>query len=284
VIRLEPAHFPSAAALPLWAGLEIHLAVASVLAGTTPGEVYVEKTAAPGNALLHTGSRFYLAGPPAGVAWGRDLRSFFLDQVYAQRPEPDEGGPGGFGLYYPGPSWQPAVEEILAGTHHTPMRRLYLEIETSRAGPLPALPPGFRLRPVNRELLAEEHLGRLAELRREMTSECPSVEFFLRHRFGVCLEGEGSLAAWCLSEFDVGARCEVGIETAPAHRRRGLGTTLALALAREARARGMARLGWHCYEGNQASVATALRAGFRQVASYPAHAVRYGRHDSQNQT
>ncbi|HSJ54364.1 MAG TPA: GNAT family N-acetyltransferase, partial [Anaerolineae bacterium] len=263
------------------AGLEIHLAVASVLAGTTPGIVHVDDAATPGSALLRTGGRFYLAGSPAGDAWRRCLRTFFLD--HARPPDPGWEGQGAFGLYA-GPGWQPALPEVLAGSDHVPLQRLYLELETAKVGPPPAPGPGFRLRPVDGHLLAEEHLGRLAELRDEMTSECPSVSFFLEHRFGVCLEAGGVLAGWCLSEYDEGTRSEVGIETAPEHRRQGLGTAMALALAAEARTRGIARLGWHCYQGNQASVATALRAGFEEVVSYPAHGVRYGRHDSRVKT
>lgn len=281
MILLEPAAFASLAGLPLWAGLEIHLAVASVLAGTTPGNVYVDDAGAPGSALLHTGGRFYLAGSPGDEAWRRALRAFFLDR--ARPPEAHMEGWGAFAIYT-GTGWQPAVREVVAGCDHTPLARLYLELDTTRAGQHPPLPPGFRLRPVDRELLAEQDLGRLAELREEMVSECPSVAFFLEHRFGVCLESEGRLAGWCLSEYDAGARSEVGIETAPEHRRRGLGTTLALALAAEARARGIARLGWHCYQGNEASVATALRAGFRQVVAYGSTGVRFGQHDSRTET
>lgn len=284
MIRLEPAAVESVAALSLWDGLEIHLAVASVLAGNTPGSVYVDDPGRPGRALLQAGNRFHLAGPPTGEAWPARLRFFFLAEAHRPNPTPQGQGTGGFSVYYPGAEWQPAVEEMLAGTGHAAAQRLYLELDAGSAARLPALPPGFRLRQVDEKLLAEETLGGLAELRQEMTSECPSVEFFLARRFGICLEAKGRLAGWCLSEYDAGERCEVGIETAAEHRRRGLGTAMALALAAQARSRGITRLGWHSYEGNQASVATALRAGFRPVVSYPAHSVRRSRHDWRGET
>ena len=279
MIRLEPAAFGSVAALPLWAGLEIHLAVASVLAGTTPGRVYVDDSGAPANALLQTGGRFYLAGSPAVEAWRRGLRSFFLDLTSHQG-----SGSGGFGLFYGDAGWKAALDEVLAGTDHLPAQRVYLELAVEGAAPPPPLPPGMRLRSVDRDLLAEERLGRLEELLDEMASECPSAEFFVDHRFGVALEAEGRLAGWCLSEFNVGDRCEVGIETAPEHRRRGLGTALALALACQARELGIGHIGWHASQANQASTATALRAGFRHMGSYPAHVLLYGRHDSRTKT
>ncbi len=281
MIRLEPAAFKSVAALPLWAGLECHLAVASVLAGTMPGSVYVDDAEAPRSALVQAGGRFHLAGSPAGDAWRRSLRSFFLRQASPPRPEME--GWGAF-VVYAGTEWQPAVPELLSAGDHVPSQRLYLELEALHAGPPAPLPPGFRQRPVDGALLAEEGLGRLDELRQEMVSECPSVEFFVARRFGICLEAGGRLAGWCLSEYNEGERCEVGIETAPEHRCRGLATHMVLALAAEARARGITHLGWHSYQDNRPSVATALRAGFRQVAFYPAHLVRYKRHDSRMET
>jgi GNAT superfamily N-acetyltransferase len=282
VIRLG-AMLETAAAPLLWQGMEIHLAVASVLAGSTPGSVYVDDLEAPRSALLQTSSRFYLAGAPAD-AWLGSLRSFFLAEAEPGESKGREEEPGGFGVYYPDVGWQSAVEQILAGTDHGAGQCLYLEIDTTRAGRPPALPPGFRFRRLDGELLAEQTLGRRAELCQEMTSECPSVDFFLEHRFGICLETEGCLAGWCLSEYDVGDRCEVGIEVAPEHRRQGLGTAVALALAAEARSRGITRVGWHCYEGNRASVATALRAGFKSVLLYRAHGVSRSQHDLRGKT
>ncbi len=87
MIRLEPAAFKSVAALPLWAGLEGHLAVASVLSGTVPGSVYFDDSGAPRSVLVQAGDRFHLGGSPAGDAWRRSLRSFLLRQANPPRPE-----------------------------------------------------------------------------------------------------------------------------------------------------------------------------------------------------
>ena len=105
----------------------------------------------------------------------------------------------------------------------------------------------------------------------EMCSERPSVEDFLARSFGVCLvdEEQGTLAGWCLSEYNCGNRCEVGIEVAEAYQRRGMGTLLARALCREAFARrGIRQVGWHCLAANAASGATARRAGLRLIKQY----------------
>jgi RimJ/RimL family protein N-acetyltransferase len=129
---------------------------------------------------------------------------------------------------------------------------------------------------VNAELLANERLARLDQLREEMCSERPSVEEFLAHSFGVCLVDEqaGELAGWCLSEYNYGGCCEVGIEVLEEYQRRGLGTLLTRSLLAEAFGRhSMQRVGWHCLEANTASGATARRAGLRLAQRYDAAVV-----------
>jgi tetratricopeptide (TPR) repeat protein len=103
-----------------------------------------------------------------------------------------------------------------------------------------------------------------------MCSERETVEAFLAHSFGVCVVADGALAGWCLSEYNCGLRCEVGIETAEPYRRRGLATAMTLALVEQARTRGYTHVGWHCRSNNAPSAATAVRSGLRKVCDYPA--------------
>jgi RimJ/RimL family protein N-acetyltransferase len=111
----------------------------------------------------------------------------------------------------------------------------------------------------------------LAALVEEMCSERASVEGFVAHSFGLCpVHESGALAGWCLSEYNTGDRCEVGIATLPPYQRLGLATPLGSAFVELAAARGVTRIGWHCFAGNAASVATALSIGFEKVDDYTA--------------
>jgi RimJ/RimL family protein N-acetyltransferase len=79
---------------------------------------------------------------------------------------------------------------------------------------------------------------------------------------------EGQLAGFCLSEYNVDGRCEVGIATLEPFQRRGLATAMGHAFLSLARASGIRDVGWHCWRQNVASAATALRIGLRHVADY----------------
>ncbi len=132
------------------------------------------------------------------------------------------------------------------------------------------LPEGFELRPVDAALLEHARLKNLDALREEMCSERPSVQEFLDHSFGVCLVHGYELAGWCLSEYNTPDACEIGIETREPFRRRGLAALMTAALVEEAQARGVARIGWHCWTSNIPSARTALKAGFELAVDYPA--------------
>jgi RimJ/RimL family protein N-acetyltransferase len=167
-----------------------------------------------------------------------------------------------------GLEWEPVLE----GLEWRRMEREYWEIgvEDWQQVGIENSAGGLALRAVDAELLAEAGLGRMNQLREEMCSERVSVEDFLARSFGVCLLDEKgkSLAGWCLSEYNYGGRCEVGIEVVEEYRQRGLGTRLAQALCAEAFGRKMERVGWHCLAANEASGATARRAGLRLVRRY----------------
>ena len=264
----------------------LHLAVESSLAGETPARAFVDQLFDPRSAMLWAGHHAYLAGELDDPDWQAELNHLITEPPPAQAgvemlevfpitlPTGPDGGSPGTGL--PGPAIDAAFERILAGLDPLQDRR---EIYTGGTAEIAAqaepalLPPGLRLAPVDRQLLAGERLGHLDELKDEMVSERPSVEDFLAKSFGVALvdEAANTLAGWCLSEYNLPGRCEVGIATAEAYQRRGLATAMGRALAAEAKERGIHTLGWHCFASNVASSATARKIGLKLAAVYPVY-------------
>ncbi len=137
---------------------------------------------------------------------------------------------------------------------------LSYECQTLRGNWRDHLPIGFSLSQVNEDLLSRSELRNLDALQAEMCSERPTVEEFLARSFGICLLCGNEIAGWCLSKYDCGDRCEVGIETVEGYRRRGLGTLMSLALVEKALSCRITRVGWHCSSSNKASAATVLRS------------------------
>ncbi len=255
-------------AMPLFQGMEIHLAVKAALAGLVPAKLYVDDPNAPHSALAGIQSRFYLTGAEDTPTFHADLRRFFLESIY---PEALAAGKEMFVLHYAPDPWANVIEKILEGKYPIPDRRQYYRFKEFKQNWRTLLPAGFTLRVVDRTLLETGQLQNLDGLRHEMCSERPSVEEFLAQSFGVCIVHGEALAGWCLSEYNTSDSCEIGIETLEPYQKRGLATAMTSAFVEHARARGITQIGWHCYASNIPSVATALKAGFEHVADYPAY-------------
>ncbi len=257
---------------PLFRLLDDHLAVQAILERLVPAPVFADRTTRPRMALTWTGHRIYLAGSAHNMESTAALRRLFRGTIY---PQATEARRKALVVYYSPDVWEPELEGILRfrrGPEDVELigtqRHLYT-ITRPRPDWREGLPEGYALRSVERDLLKDRQLKNLDLLTEEMCSERPSVADFLARSFGVCAIHGGEVAGWCLSEYNTSSHCEVGIETLPAHRRRGLGRAMASALIEQALSRGLSRINWHCYAGNEPSVATALSAGFEMVRNYP---------------
>lgn len=256
----------------LFAPLAVHLAVESILAGSTPGRIVVDDPSAPRAGLAWFHSRVFLAGAGEHAASRAAVSQALQAQVL---PEMRAAGRDGFVIFSHGEGWQPALDEALAGlTRYRPLRQHYVCTRLS-ADWRPLLPAAFELRQADRLLLEDSGLKGLEALREEMVSERPTVEDFLERSFGVCLVQRETreLAGWCLSEYNTGERCEVGVATAEPYRRQGLGAAMTLALVEMALERGLRQVGWDCWARNEASGALARRAGFELVEEFPVELV-----------
>lgn len=253
---------------PLFASLDDHLAALAVLAQAAPGEVYVDQAQSPRSVLIKVHHRFYLAGEPDNPSFNRALHELFTQTLY---PQAQAAGEEAYVLY-PAPGWESAIEMvILQGKAPIQWQRDYYEFELLRTNYRDWLPDGFELRTVDQALLEDSRLTNLDELRQEMCSERASLDEFLQKSFGCAVQHGDDLAGWCLSEYNLGSRCEIGIATDARYQRRGLATLTGAALVERALSLGVNRIGWHCWSANKPSGATALKIGFRKLHSFPAY-------------
>ncbi len=220
IVELSPQEFHLV--VPVFNGLDDHLAVPSVLNQSTTGRVWADRVDQPQSGLLRTGHRCYLGGAPDAPGFVDGLTRLFVETIL---PEERQRGNAGVQVYFDS-GWGDLVQTVLPGCKLYPGKRQYYEIALTRTMvlPQPDLPPGFQLAAVDQTLLNKPDLGNRDELIEEMHSERASVDDFLKHSFGVCLLYEGAVAGWCLSEYNLEERCEVGIATAEPYRMRGLAT------------------------------------------------------------
>jgi GNAT superfamily N-acetyltransferase len=229
----------------------IHLAVESILAGATKARMFANSEE-PRAALTWTGHRLYLAGEIGGDFAGAVAEFAKTRKRFVAYPSPEALG---------------GAEGLLSKYNVRRRGRLYYEGDPTAREWVVEPPEGYTVARITEELLGRD-LVHADWVKEEMCSERASVDEFLEKSFGFAAVHGGGFACWCTSEYNLGDRCEVGIETAPEYRRKGLATLVASAMLGHAAQVGIRRVGWHCWADNAGSVATAERLGLRRVAEY----------------
>ncbi len=255
---------------PLFADMDSHLPVVAALSEDIEADVYADDPTHPRVALvdvLHR--RLYLAGRATDQT--ADAAAHLLREVIY--PSALAAGVPALSLCVAPGGWEAYMDALLGGRPFQRTERQYYEFDTAQPPREASVPAGYGLREADAALLAEAALADLDTLREEMTSERASVEEFLARSFGVCPVTTDALVGWCLSEYNTGDRCEVGIATLPPHQGKGLATATGSAFIQQALARGITRIGWHCYAANRPSCATALKIGFTKAEDYPAYLI-----------
>jgi len=250
----------------LFTPLDFNLAVASILCGNTPGALYVDNPAQPAAALAWFQHHLFLAGAPSDELLDQDLARLLCGEILTRARQE---GLTALILHPADAGWESHLAAILPCLPPIHDLRQYFCCRQLVQPWQPLLPPAYQVREVNAALLATPGLLGLDALEMEMVSERPSSEDFLQRSFGVCLLHQDEIVGFCLSEYNTAGRCEVGVWTAEAHRQRGLGKLMTLALVEQALQRGYTEVGWHCWADNLPSAALARSSGFVKQRDYP---------------
>ena len=263
--ELEPGQFKRAE--PVLSSLGIHLTLGSIVSGLSPAKIFVDDIASPSSVFTWYKGKAWLIGNADNEAFKAGLESYIRETYFEVLRT---HGATGFRLHC-GPSWENALDRILADHEKYPFQRLYYRLDALTRTWRPEPPDGFEVRRVDSELLADGELSGLDDVREEMVSERLSVEEFLEKSFGYVVVHGGRVVGFCMSEYNTGNRCELGIATMEAYQRRGLAKLMATAMIRHALAVGIDEIGWHCAADNLASVATAESLGFERTEEYTVH-------------
>jgi RimJ/RimL family protein N-acetyltransferase len=251
----------------------VHLAVQALLAGDSAGEIYLDDREEPRTVFARTMRRYFLAGSYENINFNQSLQHYLDQQVF---PAGLENSDDGFTFFFSPSGWESQIiEQLLPGRYPLVQQRAYFRCRRLVHDWREFLPDGYRLVEVDQKLLENEHLDNYVGLVEEIHSECKSVLQFLHDRFGFCLLKGDQIITWCLSEYNSGGRCEIGIATLPGYRRKGLAKAATLALVEKALRSGYHEVGWHCYASNVGSIATAQSAGFEKICLYPTLNVSY---------
>lgn len=252
---------------PLIAGMEYHLSVHVLAAGTMPGWVYVDDPDSPRSAFAYNSEGWYLIGDAHNPPFNAWLRGFLRDHVVAEaRLRGEEELPF---HYHPG-DWEEVEAEILPDLTYKKDYQRYFRFTGPRFEAGHDLPAGCVLHPVDAQLLADPERVPVPRLLAWARGGFGSVDAFLAAGLGMCLEREGQIVAWCMPDCAAGTWCELGVHTLATERRKGYAAVTVAAAVAGCLAQGYDHIGWHCWSANEASAGLAQKVSFRHILDHPA--------------
>jgi GNAT superfamily N-acetyltransferase len=249
-------------------GLPGFLEIEAALCRQTPCRFYVDHWPHPQAAALQVGVCWHLAGEP-NPPFLRDVYRLLPRDAYCvlippQKEAPKWIAPDDDDLYF-----------VRARSRYA-SRRTSVEVAASP-------PDGYSIAPIDQALLTSD-LDGASDLVEGILETWTSVEAFCRRGFGFVGSCGGTIVSHSLTDYVCAERCEIGVETQPAHRLKGLGSYVAAHTADEAFRRGLGSVGWMCWANNAGSIAVSQRAGFVEEAEYDVYINHWPAENPENMT
>lgn len=238
----------------------------AVIAGNSPGTIWVDNIAQPKSSLMRDNEYcYYLVGDADNTAFNTGLQKLLTEQI---APEALAKGTGIFKLYYSSPQWESKVESIFEAVKFTRRERSLFAFDRPILPDWKAkLPASASVRLIDADLLGSTDLGNLQHVVNEIHSTWASLDDFLSIGFGYCLLLDNQIACWCTAEYVEGANTGVGIETMEEYWGRGFATLTAAAFVEHCVTRGIAAY-WDAWRSNSASLVVAEKVGFKKLQDY----------------
>lgn len=266
-------------------GEHLRLVIDAVIAGNSPGKLWVDDVDEPRSTLLWDNTHsFYAAGAADNAAFNQAMCDLFADTItpFAQAQQF-----GIFKLAYASEAWESVIEDTLAEYALKKYPRVFFRLDVPK---IPdwreQVPEGFQISEINGAWQRLEGLANFERLHEEIASCWNEVEGFRARGFGYCIHDTQAIAGWCTSEYvskgtDLfgneyvsGDQCGIGIETVEEYQRRGFATLTASAFVEHCRECGITPH-WDSWLRNMPSVRVAEKVGFRKIEDYAVYLGTY---------
>lgn len=250
---------------PVFASLDHHLTLNSIIRSLTPARIFVDNPDSPRTAFTWFKGKAWLAGDSDNELFNNELCAKLNETYYRVLRN---HGATGFRLHF-GPLVRDAdIDVVFRDLTREEGFRQYYHLDASKQTWNTTVPKGYELHLIDATLLSKTSLENLDDVVDEMQSERLSVNDFLLKSFGYIVVHGKEIVGWCMSEYNSDDRCELGISTVEGYRRQGLAMLTAKAAIGHALTLGINEVGWHCWADNKPSIANAKKLGFSKHCEY----------------
>lgn len=265
--ELSQRDFPKVRAL--YEPLRFHMCSLAALEGRNWGRVLVDHPSEPAASLMLCAEGTYLAGAPPDEGFIHALnKALVADHLFGQLRW--------LSFVLSSEAWLPHLLNICRPYSPKPQARRHYVCRQVTYDWRHSLPSEVEVQRIDPELIGRPGLTIPEHLDNWMRFNWGSSEAFLRDGFGfVCVRGD-EIMSWCIADCISSDGAEVGIHTAPEHRRQGLAAAVVAAAVEHALAKGLPMVGWHCAKDHLCSIRTAERVGFALGRRYTSYDVEVG--------
>ncbi|NHJ05321.1 MAG: GNAT family N-acetyltransferase [Candidatus Heimdallarchaeota archaeon] len=255
----------------LFTEVEYNLNCMAVISGINPGRIWVDSKEKPTcGFLVDNVWAYFLAGDPNNNEFNKEIGRILKEELFSQAEIKEGINQGEWIMYFENKDWFDKIENRFAIKDPMALRRYYYVFEKLLVTNWRTeIPKGFVMIEIDASLLKEEKLENIEEMKAWIKTNYETMEKFLEKGLGVCLieESTKTLASWCLSDWSVEDKIEIGIVTARSYRRRGFATLCTAAMVELCQEKKY-QIGWHCNQENEGSWRTAEKVGFVRKKNY----------------
>ena len=252
----------------LFKGFDYSLSIRAVLDGGNPGRIFVDDSVNPRLALALTIEGYLLAGDPSDPELRESMRQFFQDSIFTGQVYLDDNETLSLALHPP--EWADYLPKLIP-THEVEAlpRYHYLCTELDYAW-RDHLSKGYNVHQIDRTLLDDnlrDDPDGLIDIE-IIRIAWGSVDNFLERGAGFVVKYGSAIVARCTADCRSGDQIDIGVETSPIHRRKGLASIVVAATLEYCFQKGYRKIGWHCNTSNLGSWKTAEKVGFKRQGEY----------------
>ncbi|HWQ46080.1 MAG TPA: GNAT family N-acetyltransferase [Longilinea sp.] len=252
----------------IFAGIDYSISLRSLLTGNNPGHIFVDNLTHPRTVFALTVDGYFLAGEYNDPLIRSELSQFLQGQIFTGKIF--TGTDFWMMLAIHPAEWETYLPEIIPTHEAEKVHRYHYTCDHVAFDGRAALPEGFQAYPLVDILSGAVKAEIPEDLEGEVTISAMwgSVEKYLRQGMGIAIVHDRQVVTICRAVCATKDVLEIGIDTLPAFRHRGLAAAATVAAVEQALAHGYREVSWQCDYDNIGSWKTAKKAGFTRVHEY----------------
>lgn len=236
----------------------------AVLAGSNPGQIYLDSLKNPLYGIMLTPEGIIISGNLTGDL--ANFKSWINISLLSPRITEDRQE---FTIYTSDYNEKYIRELFTSHPLCKEMRYHYLLNLKNTEPKTIKLPNDMKLERVSPPLIESKlNLPNMKEVKDWVINNWGDYANFEKNGFGIIISNKDRIISWSLSDCKAGNLCEIGIHTDNDFRRQGFASKTITAMINYALELNYTSIGWHCPKDNIASFKTAEKCGFSRKREY----------------